>query len=184
MELANGEFVLLQIIFDKTLVSGYEINQLIKERGYKEWADMGTTSIYVGLNKLRKKQLVNSYIDTAKRGRGPIPRKFEITAEGKKVLQQEIIEALSSTREREFRFDLALAAISFVTEEEAVAALKKRKDFLTEVADNINHKLESQGGKKLPINLLALYWHPLILIKQELEFMDGLIQDLLEQSYK
>jgi DNA-binding PadR family transcriptional regulator len=182
MEITNVEFVLLQIISDKIEISGYEINQLIKERGYKEWADIGTTSIYVGLNKLSKKKLVNSYIDTAKQGRGPIPRKFEITNDGKKLLKQEIILALSSSRERDYRFDLALAAIPFLTTEEVVAALKKRKDFLTEVADSIKHKLEAQGGKKVPINLRALYWHPLVLIKHEIEFMDSLIQDLFEKN--
>jgi DNA-binding PadR family transcriptional regulator len=179
MELTNVEFILLQIICDKIEVSGYEINQLIKERGYKEWADIGTTSIYVSLNKLSGKQLVNSYMDMAKQGRGPLPRKFTITNEGKSVLQQEIIAALSSSRERDYRFDLALAAIPFLTTAEVVAALKNRKDFLLDVADNINHKLEVRDEKKVPINLRALYWHPLLLIKHEIEFMDSLIQDLV-----
>jgi DNA-binding PadR family transcriptional regulator len=181
MELTNVEFILLQIICDKTEVSGYEINQLIKERGYKEWADIGTTSIYVGLNKLSGKKLVNSYMDIAKQGRGPLPRKFAITNEGKKLLQQETLVALSTSRERDYRFDLALAAIPFLGTEEVIAALKSRKKFLMEVASNINQKLEAQDEKKVPINLQALYWHPLVLIKHEIEFMDSLIQDLLEK---
>ena len=181
MELTNVEFILLQIICDKTEVSGYEINQLIKERGYKEWADIGTTSIYVGLNKLSGKKLVASYMDMAKQGRGPLPRRFAITNEGKELLQQETLVALSTSRERDFRFDLALAAIPFLATVEVITALKSRKDFLLEVANKINQKLEAQGEGKVPINLLALYWHPLILIKHEIEFMDSLIDDLLEK---
>lgn len=178
MELSNSEFILLQIIYDREITSGYEINQLIKARGYREWADIGTTSIYVGLNKLHKRKLVNSYIDVEKQGRGPVPRKFEITAEGREVLQQETLEALSSTRERDFKFDLALAAIPFVPKEAVLAALQQRKGFLTEVAEGINQKLTTVNKKHVPVNLQALYWHPLILIKNEMEFMDNLIQEL------
>ncbi|CUH97227.1 hypothetical protein P22_3354 [Propionispora sp. 2/2-37] len=178
MELTNAEFVLLQIVCDRTTVSGYEINQLIKDCGYRDWAELGTTSIYVGLNKLGKKKLVNSYIDTDKQGRGPVPRKFEITAEGRAVLQQETIEALSSTRERDFRFDLALAAIPFVDKDAVVAALQQRISLLTEVANDYWHKLEALKKRRVPVNLQALYQHPLVLIKNEIEFMDNLIENL------
>jgi DNA-binding PadR family transcriptional regulator len=182
MELSNSEFILLQIIYDREMISGYEINQLIKDRGYREWADIGTTSIYVGLNKLHKRKLLNSYIDIEKQGRGPVPRKFEITDEGKTVLQQETLEALSSTRERDFKFDLALAAIPHVPTEAVLAALQQRKSFLTEVADGLNQKLATFKIKQVPVNMQALYWHPLILIKNEMEFMDNLIQELSKKQ--
>jgi len=178
MELANVEFMLLQIICEQQEVSGYEINQLVKKRGYKEWADIGTTSIYVGLNKLSKKQLVNSHIDTAKQGKGPMPRKFAITNEGKELLKQQILLALSSSRERNYRFDLALAATPFLTSEEVIVALNKRKKFLAAAAENINKKFEAQGGARLPFNVQALFRHPLYLIKHEINFMDILITEL------
>jgi DNA-binding PadR family transcriptional regulator len=182
MEITNVELMLLQIICEQKTVSGYEINQLIKERGYREWGDIGTTSIYVGLKKLSDKQLVNSYIDTTKQGKGPMPRKFEVTDNGVKLLKQNTLESLSSSRERDNRFDLALAGIPFLTTEEVWAALQKRKGFLSEVAKNINIKFESQGGRRLPVHVQALFRHPLVLIKNEIEFMDILIKDLLEKS--
>ncbi|KGR76097.1 PadR family transcriptional regulator [Ureibacillus sinduriensis] len=179
MEITNVELMLLQIIREQETVSGYEINQLIKERGYREWGDIGTTSIYVGLKKLSKKQLVNSYLDTTKQGKGPMPRKFEVTDDGVKLLKQNTLESLSSSRERDNRFDLALAGIPFLTTEEVLAALQKRKEFLSEVAININKKFDSQGGKRLPFHVQALFKHPHLLIKNEIEFMDTLIKDLL-----
>lgn len=134
------------------------------------------------LNKLYKRKLLNSYIDVDKQGRGPVPKKFEITEEGKAVLQQETLEALSSTRERDFKFDLALAAIPFVPKEAALSALRQRKSFLTEVAAGINQKLELFKKQRFPVNMQALYWHPLILIKNEMEFMDNLIRDLSNEQ--
>jgi hypothetical protein len=36
-KLSNVEIVLLQIIAEKEGISGYGINQIVKERGYREW---------------------------------------------------------------------------------------------------------------------------------------------------
>jgi DNA-binding PadR family transcriptional regulator len=182
MEITNVEFMLLQIICEQKTVSGYEINQLIKDRGYREWGDIGTTSIYVGLKKLNEKQLVNSFLDTTKQGKGPMPRKFEVTDDGVELLKQNIVESLSSSRERNNRFDLALSGIPFLPSEEVLAALQKRKNFLSEIAKNIHKKYDSQGGIRLPVHVQALFRHPLLLIKTEIEFMDILITDLLEKS--
>jgi|SRR5690625_2626370 len=182
MKITNVEFMLLQIIYEHNKVSGYEIIQLVKERGYRDWGDIGSTSIYTGLKKLSKKQLVNSYLDTSKQGKGPTPRKFEVTDKGAKFLKQSTLELLSSSRERDNRFDLALASMPILTTEEVLAALQKRKKYLTEVAKNINRKFETQGGISLPFHVQALFKHPLLLIKNEIEFMDILITDLLEKN--
>lgn len=182
MEITNVEFMLLQIIYEMKEVSGYEINQLIHERGYREWGDMGTTSIYVGLKKLNTKQLVHSYIDTTKQGKGPMPRKFKVTSHGVELLKQTTKDYLSASRERDRRFDLAVAGMPCLTPDEVVAALQKRKDFLAQAADNIKKKFASQGGLRLPFHVQALFKHPLQLITHEIEFMDTLIKDLLGKN--
>ncbi|MBP2652992.1 MAG: PadR family transcriptional regulator [Firmicutes bacterium] len=177
MKLTNVEFMLLQIISENEKISGYEINQLVEERGYREWADIGTTSIYVGLNKLDKKKLVTSYIDSTKQGKGPLPRKFMITPEGNNILRQEIVRGLSSSRERDYRFDLALGATQFLPHHEVIIALHSRKSMLREAAKNINSKLNFQGGKQLPFNVRTLFEHPLFLIKNEIDFIDKLLDE-------
>lgn len=186
MRLTNVEFIILQIINEREEVSGYDIDQWIKERGHRVWADIGitsvyvgTTSIYVSLAKLSKKKLVSSYLDTGKYGsRGPLPKKFSITAAGKKALQEDILTALSSSRERDYRFDLAFSAIPVVDTVEVVAALQQRKTFLGEAAERVKRLFEEQGGQTLPINLQALFKHPLLHIQSEIAFVDSLIQEL------
>lgn len=178
MKLTNAEFMILQLICERKEVSGYEIVHLVKERGYKEWADIGTASIYVSLNKLNTKRLVKAHLDTAKQGKGPMPKKFAITDEGQKILRQEIISALSSSRERDYRFDLALAAISLVTAKEVVDALEQRKNFLAEIGERIKTIFDYQGGGDLPLNLQALFRHPASYIKCEIDFLDVLIKEL------
>lgn len=54
----NVELTLLEIIREKSNTSGYEIRKIIEERGYREWANIGKTSIYVGIKKLKEKSLI------------------------------------------------------------------------------------------------------------------------------
>ena len=84
-------------------------------------------------------------------------RKFKVTDNGVTILKLITLESFSSSRERDNRFDLALAFISFLTPEEVLTAFQKRKDFLSEVAKNINKHFESQGGLRLPFHLQELF---------------------------
>jgi len=182
MKLSNVKFMLLQIIRQMGEISGYGIDKIVKEREYRKWADVGTTSIYAGLKKLEKKQLVKSYIDTEKRGKGPLPKKFKLTRKGRNALNKEILDSLSYTRARDHRFDLAFAAIPCVKPEEVIEALQRRKEFLSEAAEHVEKRFESLGGENLPINIKALFKHPLFLIKHELRFIDSLIKDIKTEN--
>ena len=176
--LSNVEFALLQLLAENGELSGYMISRLIEERGYREWADIGETSIYIGLEKLHKKEFVAFYVDVEKQGKGPLPKKFSLTETGKQILKENVLEALSATRERERSFDLALAAIQFVEPEDALQALETRKLFLSAEAQRINNKFFQQAGPALPKHVQVLFRHPIILINAELEFMDEIINTL------
>ncbi len=176
--LSNVEFALLQLISENGELSGYMISRLIEERGYREWADIGDTSIYTGLDKLNINEFVKFYVDTDKRGKGPLPKKFNLTNKGKKILKEEVAEALSATRERDRRFDIALAAIREIDPKDAVQALEKRKLFLSTEMQRINTKFIQQDGQALPKHVQILFKHPLILIRAELEFMDEIIDTI------
>jgi len=184
MKLSNVEFMLLQIIYQRGEISGYEVDKIVEEREYRKWAGIGMTSIYAGLKKLEKKQLVKSYIDTGKQGKGPLPKKFRLTGQGRNALKKEILKALSSTRETDRRFDLAFSAIPVLTSKEVIEALNKRKEFLSEAAENIKKRFESLGGENLPINVKTLFKHPLFLIRHELKFIDALIKDIKVEGIK
>ncbi len=177
-KLSNVELILLEIINQAKEVSGYRIGKLVEERQYRVWADIGTTSIYTGLEKLKRKGFVTSRLDTAKRGKGPLPRKFRLTKKGRLTLKKEIERSLSCARERDRRFDLALAGIPLLPPEKVVTALRERKEFLGEVAEQIKSRFQSIGGEALPINIKSLFKHSLHLIKHESKFMDKLLAEL------
>jgi DNA-binding PadR family transcriptional regulator len=177
-KLSNVELMLLQIISQAGEISGYAIGKLAEERQYRVWADIGTTSIYTGLEKLKRKGLVTFRLDVGKRGKGPLPKKFRLTTKGRLTLKKEIERSLSCTRERDRRFDLALAGIPLLPPEKVVTALRKRKKFLGEVAGQIKARFQSIGGEALPINIKAVFKHSLHLIKHESKFMDRLLAEL------
>lgn len=180
--ISNVEFMLLQMIEECRQASGYDIKKLVDQRGYREWANIGTTSIYAGLKKLSDKGWIVTEESDGKSGKGPMPNRFALTEAGIAKLKQEILDSLSSARERDSRFDLGLAALPFVGKDEAVEALWNRLDFLRETSKKIEQKYESQGGVRLPLNVRALFLHPISLIESERAFVANLIKELLEET--
>jgi len=178
LSLSNAEFMLLQIIAQSGEISGYRINKLVGEREYRAWADIGTTSVYTGLARLARKGLVRSRLDMAKRGKGPLPRRFRLAAKGQRALREEIRRGLSYTREGSRRFDLAVAALPVLAQGEIIGALGRRKRFLREAEKQVAARFKAIGGGQLPINIKALFKHSLHGIRRELEFMDILLNDV------
>lgn len=177
-KVTNVEMMLLELVFEKKRISGYEINKLVNKRGYRAWADIGPTSIYQGLEKLENKGLTESYLDMEKTGRGPLPRRFQLTRSGKETLRHSIIDALKNCRERDRRFDLALAGIPVLKKETVRDSLRKRKDMLVRSAQSIREKYNDQGGDQLPFHARIIFKHPLSMIEQELNFTQVVIDDL------
>ncbi|GHO70738.1 hypothetical protein KSC_096300 [Ktedonobacter sp. SOSP1-52] len=180
--ISNVEFMLLQMIEECRQASGYDIKKLVDQRGYREWTNIGTTSIYAGLKKLSDKGWIVTEESDGKFGKGPMPNRFALTEAGIAKLKQEILDSLSSARERDSRFDLGLAALPFVGKDEAVEALRNRLDFLRETSKKIEQKYESQGGVRLPLNVRALFLHPISLIESERAFVANLMKELLEET--
>jgi len=177
-KLSNIEFVLAQIIWELKTASGYKINKIIIERQYKNWADIGTTSIYVGLDRLNGRRLVDYKFMDKKSGRGPVPKLFKLTPIGKKILKEEVIRSLELSRERDRRFELALAASPILKADEFRKALFSRIDFLNESYKAVEEKFKKDGGDKLPLHVKVLFEHSFFLINNEIDFADKIISQV------
>lgn len=181
MRLSNSELMILEIVRKEEWISGYDIDKLVKKRDYKEWAGVGTMSIYRGLKKMESSGLLKSKIVKDRNITGPKPKKFYLTNKGRKVLKKQILEALSSTRERDKRFDLGFAAIDCLKKKELLQAITKRTTFLKNTFNKVRKTYHKQGGSKLPLNIRFLFHHSFYLIEKEQSFLKSLIRTIEDE---
>ncbi len=175
-DLSNSEYMLLSLIKEKKTVSGYQLNTDIKNRGCREWADIGMTSIYNGLKKLENKGLVQSKLITKKTTQGPAARTFSLTARGLTMLEKETVKGLSETRERDRRFDLALSAINLLPSKAALDCIKKRRSFLEKEHKRLT-EIHHEQKKYISFQGKLLFKHTLNFIQSEISFLNELINN-------
>ncbi len=173
--LSNVEIMLLQIIYQYEKITGYDINKYVISLKYRDWADIGKTSIYTGLKKLEKKELVISFIDLEKKGKGPLPRRYSITHTGSEILKQEMNDILMRSREREKRFDLVISGIQILDTSEIVLAFEKRIEYLQLEFKRISQESVEQNNC-IPLGGKILYMHILGSINSEIKYSKSIIK--------
>jgi DNA-binding PadR family transcriptional regulator len=171
---------------------GYEINSLIEKHGYRDWVDMRFSSVYKALNELEDRDLVKgTKEDPAKK---TSRKMYSLTRKGRSVLKKQINKCLSEPPRAKTVFDLGLSAMSLLTKEEALRALKEYKTnlenrlvFLYEQIDGLKNleKLkkidperkvgsskvsEFDGAEELEV-VLALFDRPARVVQTQLKWL-------------
>ncbi|MDZ4159188.1 MAG: helix-turn-helix transcriptional regulator, partial [Anaerolineaceae bacterium] len=57
--MTNAELAILSLLVERAL-HGYEIERIIQERGIRDWTEIGFSSIYYLLKKLKNKGLIEA----------------------------------------------------------------------------------------------------------------------------
>ncbi|TXT55369.1 MAG: hypothetical protein BAJATHORv1_40280 [Candidatus Thorarchaeota archaeon] len=109
---------------------GYEINNLLRDRGYDNWLDVKFSSVYKALSELEKRNLIqgakgDEKIQSSK-------KTYSLTKQGEKILREQIIECLSNPPKRTHLLDLGISSMMQLAKEEAVAALETYLERLEE----------------------------------------------------
>ncbi len=119
--LTDSELMLLGLVGEMPR-HGYEIEQVIEERGLREWTQIGFSSIYFVLSKLEKAGLV-----VAEKPAGSKARKtFSITGSGRDVLLAQTVAALGSYRPTFSSLLLGMVHWTAMTRDVALGALETR----------------------------------------------------------
>lgn len=79
-ELTPAELTLLGLLVEKPR-HGYELDEVIDARGMREWTEIGFSSIYYLLTRLRDRGLI-AEVDAPRAGRGKARRVYGPTSEG------------------------------------------------------------------------------------------------------
>jgi DNA-binding PadR family transcriptional regulator len=155
---------------------GYEIQQIIDERGLREWLTIGFSSLYYVLNKLEQQRLISS--ELRPEGRGPARKVYRITEAGRGILQTAVSDLLRQPRSLGSGFELGLVNLRALTPGQVFRVLSQHRDDLRHSLEMVEkawerHQAENQAAD----HIQALYTHSIALMRAELEWMKIFITD-------
>ncbi len=176
--MTNTEFAILSLIVELPR-HGYEIEQIIEERGMREWTEIGFSSIYYVLKKLENAGLVEGKIEQ-QAGRGPARKVYHITSAGDEAYQTATLEALSNPHRCYAPLQLGLANLPGVPLNLALNALQQHRDALAERLNHVHNRQEAQ--QPLPYFVNAMCEHSLAMIATEKEWLEKFIQQLEDNN--
>jgi DNA-binding PadR family transcriptional regulator len=129
-ELTPAELTLLGLLLEKPR-HGYELDEVISTRGMREWTEIGFSSIYYLLARLRDRGLI-AEIDTSRAARGKARRVYGPTAEGRRACARSAEAAVAELRPVFPPILVGLANQPVIPPERLWAALDRRAAALTE----------------------------------------------------
>jgi DNA-binding PadR family transcriptional regulator len=163
----NAELAVLGLVAEQPR-HGYEIEQVIAERGMRDWTEVGFSSIYYLLNKLEEDGLVESELEKAE-GRGPARKVYHLTQKGWQAQIEATLEALSTPQRGPVPFLLGLSNLPIVPREGALEALDAHMGQLEERWQHLVKRVEEQ--RPLPPFVEAMFDYSLTLVEAELNWM-------------
>ncbi|HMF33153.1 MAG TPA: PadR family transcriptional regulator [Candidatus Lokiarchaeia archaeon] len=156
----------------------YELNQKIEMRGYRDWTEIGFSSIYSILKTLEKQGLVDVSEAVEKSRTRTI---YKLTPLGQGALVREIKRILVTPKRPVSEWDLGLAYMfRLLSYEEQIEYLEARQreirqemEFL--VTRSAEFPRENIEVYRETYHIKALFDHPIYLSNAELAFIDDLI---------
>jgi DNA-binding PadR family transcriptional regulator len=119
--LTDAELLVLGLVAEMPR-HGYELEQVIDERGMREWTHIGFSSIYFVLGKLDKLGLA-----TAEAQAGPKTKKvYRVTRRGRATLAAQSLAALQTLQPNHRSVLLGMAHWPVLDRDAALAALRDR----------------------------------------------------------
>lgn len=122
MELTPAELTVLGLIIERAR-HGYDLEQVIEQRGIRQWSDVGFSSIYYLLAKLERRGLVHvPEAPAAPKSR----RVFHATAEGREVAARTALALIEEPRPVPHPLLVGVANLPLLSDREYAQALRAR----------------------------------------------------------
>jgi DNA-binding PadR family transcriptional regulator len=179
--MTDAELTILSLVAEAPR-HGYEIQQIIDERGLREWLTIGFSSIYYILNKLERQAMLISHLQSD--SRGPARKIYTVTEAGRGVLQTAVAELLRQPRSLGTGFELGLVNLQSLKPRQVYQVLHHHEIDLKQRIDAVdnawrNHQTENGGASE---HIAALYTHSLAMMRAELEWLSAFL-DMWRTKY-
>lgn len=127
IHLSERELLILGLVAEMPR-HGYELEQVIEDRGMREWTQIGFSSIYYALGKLDERGLVSAEIPANAKAK----KIYHLTPKGKEALIHQTLATLISIQPTYHPLLLGMIHWSVLARDQALDALRTRKRVLTE----------------------------------------------------
>lgn len=173
--MTDAELTILSIIAESPRY-GHEVQQLIDERGLREWVTVGFSSVYYILNKLESQKMLDSELRS--QGRLPARKLYHITEAGRGILQTAVSDLLRQPRSFGSGFELGLANLTVLKPAQVYKVLSQHRAELKNRLDSIQKSWERHQSSDEPAeHIRALYTHSIALMESELAWFDDFLAD-------
>jgi DNA-binding PadR family transcriptional regulator len=113
----------------------YDLEQVLDERGMRDWTDIGFSSVYYVCNKLNKLGLV----EAEKPANAKARKKYTLTAKGGEALNIQSLNTLREHRPNHSSVLMGMIHWPFLNPEQAIAALRERQLMVAMEHDRLEH---------------------------------------------
>ena len=174
--MTNAELAILGLIVEQPR-HGYQIEQVIEERGMRNWTDIGFSSIYYLLKKLEKSGCVAA---RTKEVQGKARRIYHPTPAGIEIYRQEVLTALSAPQGGSPSIYIGLSGLPILSSAEAIGALKQYRSALKNRMDEMRTARERQAP--LPYFVSGMFDYTTSIAEAEMAWLNGFIHKLEEKT--
>jgi DNA-binding PadR family transcriptional regulator len=165
--LTDAELALLSLLAESPM-HGYQIEQTIEERGMRDWTQIGFSSIYYLLDKMKGKSWLTSSLSQSS-GKGPARQVYQLTPAGQKTWKTAVLDALQNPHRAYSNFVIGLANIIALDPAEVHAAVSQHRSQLIERRVQVQAKLDSYNHQ-IPWEVVQLFDLSLAQIDCELDW--------------
>ncbi len=123
--LTDAELLLLGLVAEMPR-HGYELDQVIEQRGMRQWTQIGFSSVYFVLGRLQKLRLVTAKKPKGFKAQAKARRVYSVTAAGIEALTTQTLAALRGVRPTYSSVLLGMINWSVLEREQALEALAAR----------------------------------------------------------
>ena len=148
--LTDAELLVLGLVAEMPR-HGYQLEQLIEERGMREWTQIGFSSIYFVLGKLEKMRLVRA----RKPAEAKTKKTYAVTDKGRETLIRQTLTALEEVRPTYSSALLGMLHWPVLTQNMALEALRARSESVKEELARVGNIQIAQ--QPLPDHVEALF---------------------------
>ena len=175
--MTDAELTILSLVAEGARY-GHEIQQIIDERGLREWITIGFSSVYYILNKLEQQNMVTGALKM-EGGRGA-HKAYTITDAGRGVLQTAIADLLRQPRSLGTGFELGLVNMGALKPRQVYDVLSHHRQDLAQRLQAVETAwTEHRANDPDPVNdhIRALFTHSIAIMTAELQWLTEFLED-------